>query len=860
MEADAKGPEYSNAMPVHNSGTGSNSEAISADVTDSLSGVDKKSIELMVRAGSAGWQNVVNKDLTITDLDGGGYNVSIALNEVRHEGSGTKLNVSTSLETAINWYVKAKDMASNESTSDSNADKRDDADATRMYDDCHRVSDGSNDCYTFTVDGVAPVMERAYTGDWFDETDNKTKGDRRVSRNNYLPGSSMANSIRVVFDEPLDGSTVTADDFTVDGVAPDDADHYSSGSTGGTNAATPKDTVNGVIGRSVFLTLSADLASNATPVVALVGSVDDIAGNTLSSGSKRAIDGIAPSATVEVDKTLSQKTVTVTVTTDEDIRLQAPELKLYVSDALDKDIEDLDEMDTFTVEREVKGNDKTPIVLRNPAGEPEHTGSATDLIAEEVTLDLLLTKAPVMDRSTGLRNGEVTKDDVVPSVKYETPDANKNALPITVDSVTAATGKVTVTIPVAATNTQKLDVGDAIVLTYRGKRADPAGKLSGVPPSFTGKRQGQSNVWEYTVNITRDDKYAVTAAMEDANRNQGTGGKGDPRAKGATVFEIDGELAGDTDTDATSIPSDDPAGANPVAIRDPYYIELNWEKEANEYVGDSNTAVTLTKATLNGTDVLANAVAQDSNSYRIRIDGISLGEHTLVYNAMDAAGNTNARDRDLKFTVVEAPTWNLELKADMNLISLPSNPSSSNIDDVFGDTPGINLIFTFEKGQALVAVKNPDTGEFAGTLKTIDARHAYWVSVANQVTVSIDIPQTSQQTVLPSIPVKGGEWNLLPVLSLGSIDSDAPGEGAKFGTLIDADAYLGKFQIAFGWEGGKWSRIEPDASTEGTRLTNDTLTGDVEGNVAAADKDDDPLKVGMGYWVLYTEDAYIVPR
>ena len=168
-----------------------------------------------------------------------------------------------------------------------------------------------------------------------------------------------------------------------------------------------------------------------------------------------------------------------------------------------------------------------------------------------------------------------------------------------------------------------------------------------------------------------------------------------------------------------------------------------------------NTAVTLTKAELDGVDVSANAVPQDSNSYRIRIEGISLGDHTLVYNGQDAAGNTNATDRELKFTVVEQPTWDLSLRAGMNLISLPSNPASGDINDVFGDTAGIDLVFTFEKGAALVAVKNPNTGMFAGTLKTIDARHAYWVSVANAVTVSISIPQTSQQTVLPSIPVKG---------------------------------------------------------------------------------------------------------
>ena len=41
-----------------------------------------------------------------------------------------------------------------------------------------------------------------------------------ISRDNYLPGKSKNTSIRVVFDDVLDGTSVEADDFTVDGTAP----------------------------------------------------------------------------------------------------------------------------------------------------------------------------------------------------------------------------------------------------------------------------------------------------------------------------------------------------------------------------------------------------------------------------------------------------------------------------------------------------------------------------------------------------------------------------------------------------------------------------------------------------------------
>ena len=254
-----------------------------------------------------------------------------------------------------------------------------------------------------------------------------------------------------------------------------------------------------------------------------------------------------------------------------------------------------------------------------------------------------------------------------------------------------------------------------------------------------------------------------------------------------------------------------------------------------EYPGDSSNAVNLTKAELDGTDVMGDAVAQNDRSYRISVGDIALGDHTLKYNAEDALGNTNATDRVLRFTVQAVPTWKLGLSAGMNLISLPSNPASTNINDVFGATSQIELIFTFEGAQSKVALRNPDNpSEFVGTLDSIDSQHAYWVSSSNAAEVEINIPPTSQLAPPPYIAVSGGQWNLLPVISLEPVDG-----GAAPGTEIDADDYLGDFRTAFGWNGRSWSKIDPDGETD--------------------DPDQLPVKIGMGYWVLYDEDAIITP-
>ncbi len=858
VDAETRGPSFSNPMPAHKSGSSSNSELLSIDVSDALSGVKKDTIVLKVRAGTGAVRTVENDDLSITDIEGG-YRASIALNEVRNLGSGATLNVSTSRETAINWYAMAKDIAGNAATSDSNNEKRDKsgtdaneaqtASAKAGYDDCHRRSAGSDDCYSFTVDGVSPSLQRAYTGDWYNSGESRVEGDRRISRDNYLPGSSSKMSVRVVFNEALDGSTVSADDFTVGGAVPDEALWYPSGSTDG---ASGPDTSNGGIRRSVFLTVG-QMATDATPTVVLTGSVSDLAGNSVSSGSKTAEDGIAPGATVSVDVELHKKTVNVTVVTDEAVRLQSPDVLLWVSDALDNGYDrELDETDTFTVERESKtgpDNASNPLVIRDADGELVD-GDPT----MEANWNLRLSKAPILDKSSGSRTGDVDLNDIQVQVfRADTPSTSRDDVVTKTGLVNdakvvrnAKNGDITLRIR------QALGKGDKIVVTYRGTDPDPANQFPTVPDNVRGVPvTGAQNTWTYKLDITRDGKYAVTAEMEDSSLNRGSGGVPDPKASGATVFEIDGELASDSDTDAVSTPEDT---AN-AAFEDPFDIFLHWDNEADEYVGDSNNTVTLTKALLDGEDVSENAVRQDANSYIIEIESISLGRHTLIYNAEDEAGNTNARDRTLDFTVTERPTWRLSLRKGMNLVSLPSNPSDGNVDDVFGGAAEIDLVFTFENGQALVAVRNPGTGGFAGTLKAIDARHAYWVRASNSAKVEINIPTTSAQTVLPSIAVTGGEWNLVPVLSLGSIASSDAGSGAAPGTLMDADAYLGDFQIAFGWQSGRWTRIDPDPTT-GDAAAN-RLKDDIDEPPQAGD---DPLKVGMGYWVLYTDDAFIVPR
>ena len=168
------------------------------------------------------------------------------------------------------------------------------------------------------------------------------------------------------------------------------------------------------------------------------------------------------------------------------------------------------------------------------------------------------------------------------------------------------------------------------------------------------------------------------------------------------------------------------------------------------------------------------------------------------------------------------------------MVSLPRAPASDDLDDLFGAATEVELIFTFEGQRSRVAIRDPETGNFIGTLRTYSEYNAYWIEASGSTSVSIDIPSSGA----PGFPgARAGEWNLLPVLSGGPLD-DIPA-----GTRIDADAYLDDFRLAFGWSNPQWVQISPDPDDDPDRLT-----------------DKNPaLEIGKGYWVLYEDDACICP-
>ena len=391
VDAEVNGPVFANPNPAHKGATDDDAQVISVDVTDELAGVDRDTIIFMVSVGGATTLEVASDDLSVSEI-GGGYRASIALDDIE----GVQ-NIQASDTTPVTWYAMAKDNAGNSGMSDADADNEDgDGMATR-------------DSYMFDVDGEDPAIMRVYTGDWFDTVNEEVKGDRRLGvvdgEVEYLKGVSDSASVRVVFNERIDGTTVSADDFSVDGAAPTDAQWSGKGETGKGD-----DTL---IGQSVFLTVPA-MAADARPVVNIVGSVSDLAGNSTSSGTKTADDGIAPTTTLSVDKALSDKEVTVTVESDERIRTLSPDLTLYISNGPKPN-----ERDTFTVGYEDPDDDTSPFVLRDAAESELHSSGE---IEAGKKLTLILSKGPILDSDN---NGTVDHEDVTVSTTPDGPRHNR---------------------------------------------------------------------------------------------------------------------------------------------------------------------------------------------------------------------------------------------------------------------------------------------------------------------------------------------------------------------------------------------------------------------------------------------------
>lgn len=340
---------FSALAPAHNTSARDDRPELSAQVIDGDSGLDKDNIEFIYTVDD-GPITVLVPDVTgDTEEVAGGFSVRDRV-----------ARVDDREDREVKWWVKATDKAGNVTFSDrqptvdgeinrcSVTVVENDEDATNA----NAIDVANSKCqpYVITVDNSEPSMARAETGRFWDASLSTGDSDDKTE---YRANKANNTSVLVVFNEHLDPASVQANDFEVNDATPTSADVFNvtvrdddfqtytesqaphpdgtegdlseeDPDTGDGNSAIKGDSVQEIGQKKgyVFLTVNA-LVPNARPKVELVDNVEDIAGNRQSSGTiTSATDRIAPSLTVAVregDRPVTNKDVTLTVTSNEDI-------------------------------------------------------------------------------------------------------------------------------------------------------------------------------------------------------------------------------------------------------------------------------------------------------------------------------------------------------------------------------------------------------------------------------------------------------------------------------------------------------------------------------------------------------------
>ena len=396
----------------------------------------------------------------------------------------------------------------------------------------------------------------------------------------------------------------------------------------------------------------------------------------------------------------------------------------------------------------------------------------------------------------------------------------------------------------------------------------------------------ERNVWERKIKADSGDLpgsgsrlIAVLVAAEDSEGNRGNSAGWTPSdagtagvgtkldfkklADGGYLIEIDNALAAPVAANVTVQPA--VQGETKITESLTPYVEIKFEGEKNEYgianrggagtfyradagddedpiKTDSHEGVTLTKLTVDGEDRLADVRRVGSEKGRFIlafVEGLSLGKHEVVYAAKDDVGNefsansAGAKERSFSFTVRARAGYKVSIRPGWNLISLPGTPTNPAVSAVLEGLQA-NTALSYQNGEWLSALRGED-GEWQGTLEQIAGGYGYWIQTTAAETVTVVIPPTLPNQVLPTVPITSG-WNLVGVIDAGQRSA---------GTTQDPDTYFVNvsWRVAYGFDtaGSRWTKILPAPSS-----------GDVGSNNEA-------IANGKGYWLWSTEPGTLVP-
>ncbi len=698
------------------------------------------------------------------------------------------------------WQVTATDRVGNKATTDSDDDQK------------------GKQPYSFKVDDAGPRVEVARTGVGYKPGPGEGEfANRSWISLDFINGTDSTKAQRGGADR-IDASTVEASDFTVEGhtvvgaLVPgdkkicvgddpttdekEDARNITAFNAGNGKPAVDDDgepiadaeapeKCNFEPRARIYLELGDELGSDETPTIQLLGGIlKDIAGNnnetqSLTSAGGEVLDRIAPGVSITITSSNgatgraaadNEGSFTVRVASDEDLR-QFP--RLYFA----------------TMKGTAAFEDGKPGLVG------EKSLRIADVNADAITFvekenNVWETKVKATDITGNGVNSPITEeDDRLVAVIVTATDEEDN-------SGNSAGWTPTVATPVVndKLNFKKLDAGG--FLLEIDSTIMPA-KIDVLPP--TDPKAANKNKTESMnpyIQITFSERNEYGISVTDAGFVDDPADDEDEAASGTSL--------------AADIGSGDKSGT------------------------DSHRNVTLTTLTLNGNDVLAEAVQVDPWKYVLALTGLEIGEYELVYAANDDVGNKIEADESaatFEFEVQERQPYEVDLNPGWNLISLPGDPFNPAVGQVIGDLKA-DTVLGYQGGEWVTSVKNED-GRWQGTLVDIRGGYGYWVRTTAVETIETVIPPTLPTSNLPTVPVVSG-WNLVGVVDAEQRDT---------GTAADADDYftsLPAWRVAYSFETqqNRWAKLLPNGGTA---------------------TDPHEVENGKGYWVWSSQPGTLVP-
>jgi len=627
------------------------------------------------------------------------------------------------------------------------------------------------------------------------------------------------SSVKIAFNESIDSATVETSDFTVSGVGVTSST-IETVTVGGTAALT---------GTQIYLSLAADLGPNAKPKVKLVGQISDLAGNVLKPSSVQTTGITLGTATDGVKPTLSGMALGDLLLSDKEttkFTYAGNENMTNTSQTLAQGCTcgSVSGTNTATADLTTAAADTTKLTvsLTSPTAGTANVKETTAPFNSDGIYGIV---AVGLDAADNKGIGGITKVTDEDISKYFVDGTGEllGAGHVTDAILNADADKIKVKLakwPLADSDGDG-ELSDEIVgLTVNGN-ALTAAELLGLKIIHADFGEAE------TISIESED-ISVAAVQE----TDGFIGAGDTIK--ITYYYVNATSTVEVDTTAPGA-SYSPSDGTSTTDTTPS-LSVTWDDD--EYAGDTQKTVTLTKADLKDPDgvttsILAEMTSTDDISFYYKPTvALALGEYKLTFKAEDVAGNKSS-DKSFKVAIKARSKSSITMSPGWNLISLPGEPADGAINSVISSSQ-VDTVLTYDPstpGGWLTAVRDGDA--LVGTLETMDASHAYWVMSNNSDPIKVEIPGYVGGTaqVPPAISIVEG-WNLIPAVTLTGAAS------------WDADVYLYGIDWvkAKSWDAAAetWADILPDFDT-------------------APDTSDVNIVSGKGYWLYANAAGVIVP-